>query len=121
MMERRNVDVLCLQKTKWKRSKARNIGVGCKLFYNGADGRRNGIGIVVSKELVESVLEVKRVSDKLMVIKLKEKESILNKISAYASQVGNSMEEKNDFRKVLYLCTNTQVYKKTIVKIHKST
>ena len=26
MMERRNVDTLCLQKTKWKESKVRNIG-----------------------------------------------------------------------------------------------
>ena len=47
MMERRNVDILCLQETKWKKSKARNIGGGCKIFYNGADGRKNGIGIVV--------------------------------------------------------------------------
>ena len=47
MMERRNVDILCLQETKWKGSKARNIGGGCKIFYYGADGRKNGIGIVV--------------------------------------------------------------------------
>ena len=59
LMEQRNVDILCLQETKWKESKARNIGGGCKLFYNGADGRRNGIGIVVWEELAESVLEVK--------------------------------------------------------------
>ena len=40
MMERRNVDILCLQETKWKGSKARNIGSGCKLFYNGDNGRK---------------------------------------------------------------------------------
>ena len=40
MMERRNVDILCLQETKWKGSKARNIGGGCKIFYNGADGKK---------------------------------------------------------------------------------
>ena len=55
MMERRNVDILCLQETRWKGSKARNIGGGCKIFYNGADGRKNGIGIVVREELAESV------------------------------------------------------------------
>ena len=44
LMEQRNADILCLQETKWKGSKARNIGGGCKLFYNGADGRKNGIG-----------------------------------------------------------------------------
>ena len=70
MMERRNVDILCIQETKWKGSKARNIGGGCKLFYNGADGRKNWIGILVREELAKSVLEVKRVSDRLMAMKL---------------------------------------------------
>ena len=31
-IERRNVDILCLQETKWKGSKARNIEGGCKIF-----------------------------------------------------------------------------------------
>ena len=31
MMERRNVDILCLQETKWKGRRARSIGGGCKL------------------------------------------------------------------------------------------
>ena len=97
MMERRNVDILCLQETKWKGSKARNIGGGCKIFYNGADGRKNGIGIVVREELAESVLKVKRVSDRLMVMKLEVNGSILNIVTAYAPQVNNSMEEKNHF------------------------
>ena len=97
MMERRNVDILCLQETKWKGSKARNIGGGCKIFYNGADGRTNGIGIVLRKELDESVLEVNRVSDRLMAMKLEVKGSILNIVGAYAPQVNNSMEEKNNF------------------------
>ena len=99
--ERRNVDILCLQETKWKGSKARNIGGGCKIFYNGADGRKNAIGIVLREELVESVLEVKRVSDRLMAMKLEVKGSILNIVSAYAPQIHNSMEEKNDFWKDL--------------------
>ena len=64
-MERRNVDILCLQKTKWKESKARNVGGGCELLNNGADGRKNGIGIVVREELVKIALEVKRVSERL--------------------------------------------------------
>ena len=68
---------------KWKGSKLRNIGGGCKLFYNGADGRKNGIGIVVREDLVESVLEVNRVSDRLMAMKLWEKGLVVNIVSAY--------------------------------------
>ena len=97
IMEQRTVDILCLQETKWKGSKARNIGGRCKLFYNGADGRKNGIRIVVREELVESDLKMKRVSDRLMGMKLEVKGSILNIVSAYAPQINNSMEEKNDF------------------------
>ena len=97
MMERRNVDILCLQETKWKGNKAKNIGGGCKIFYNGADGRKNWIGIVLREELAKSVLKVKRLSDRLMAMKLEVKVSILNIVSAYAPQVNSSMEEKNDF------------------------
>ena len=68
------ISILCLQETKWKGSKARIIGGGCKLLYNVADGRKNEIGIVVRKELVESILEVKRVSDRLMAMKLEKNE-----------------------------------------------
>ena len=42
MKEQRNVNIQCLQETKWKGSKARNIGGGCKLFYSGADGKKMG-------------------------------------------------------------------------------
>ena len=49
------------------------------------------------KELDESVLEVKRVSNRLMVMKLEVNGSILNIVSAYALQVNNNMEEKNNF------------------------
>ena len=106
MMERRNVDILCVQETKWKESKARNIGGGCKIFYNGAYERKNGIGIVLREELAKSVLEVKRVSDRLMAIKLKVKGSILNIVSTYAQQVNNSMEKKNDFWEDLDGCND---------------
>ena len=61
MMGRRKVDILCLQETNWKRSKARNIEGGCKLFYNGVDKRRNGMELVVRDELVESVGDEKGV------------------------------------------------------------
>ena len=47
IMERRRVDILCVQETKWKGSKARDIGCGYKLFYHGVDGRRNGVEVIL--------------------------------------------------------------------------
>ena len=49
------------------------------------------------EKLVESVLEVKRVSDRLMAMNLEVKGCILNIVSPYAPQVNNSMEEKSNF------------------------
>ena len=52
---------------------------------------------MVKEELVKNVLEVKRVLDRLMAMKLEVKGSILNIVSAYAPQVNNSTQKKNEF------------------------
>ncbi|KAK3528447.1 hypothetical protein QTP70_000142 [Hemibagrus guttatus] len=57
-MERRKVDILCVQETRWKGSKARSIGAGFKLFYYVVDSKRNGVGVVLKEEFVRNVLEV---------------------------------------------------------------
>ncbi|KAK3565185.1 hypothetical protein QTP86_000969 [Hemibagrus guttatus] len=57
-MERRKVDILCVQESRWKGSKARSIGAGFKLFYYGVDSKRNGVGVVLKEEFVRNVLEV---------------------------------------------------------------
>ncbi|KAK3539832.1 hypothetical protein QTP70_013351 [Hemibagrus guttatus] len=58
VMERRKVDILCVQETRWKGSKARSIGAGFKLFYYGVDSKRNGVGVVLKEEFVRNLLEV---------------------------------------------------------------
>ncbi|KAK3511760.1 hypothetical protein QTP70_021784 [Hemibagrus guttatus] len=97
MMERRKVDILCVQETRWKGSKARSIGAGFKLFYYGVDSKRNGVGVVLKEEFVRNVLEVKRVSDRVMSLKLKIEGVMLNVVSGYAPQVGCELEEKERF------------------------
>ncbi|KAK3558627.1 hypothetical protein QTP86_022061, partial [Hemibagrus guttatus] len=97
MMERRKVDILCVQETRWKSSKARSIGAGFKLFYYGVDSKRNGVGVVLKEEFVRNVLEVKRVSDRVMSLKLEIEGVMLNVVSGYAPQVGCELEEKERF------------------------
>ncbi|KAK3538993.1 hypothetical protein QTP86_023593, partial [Hemibagrus guttatus] len=87
MMERWKVDILCVQETRWKGSKARSIGAGFKLFYYGVDSKRNGVGVVLKEEFVRNVLEVKRVSDRVMSLKLEIEGVMLNVVSGYAPQV----------------------------------
>ncbi|KAK3535513.1 hypothetical protein QTP70_016936 [Hemibagrus guttatus] len=97
MMERRKVDILCVQETRWKGSKARSIGAGFKLFYYGVDSKRNGVGVVLKEEFVRNVLEVKRVSDRVRSLKLEIEGVMLNVVSGYAPQVGCELEEKERF------------------------
>ena len=97
MMGRRNVNILCVQETRWKGEKARNIGNGYKMWYYGTDNKRNGVGIILEKDLVDRVVEVWRISDRLMCLKLEKDGTMLNIISAYAPQVGCTREEKEAF------------------------
>ncbi|KAJ8369492.1 hypothetical protein SKAU_G00095200 [Synaphobranchus kaupii] len=101
MMDRRKIDILCVQETRWKGSKARNIGRGYKLFYHGVDGRRNGVGVILKEEYARGMLEVRRVSDRVIALKLVREGVMVNVISAYAPQVGCEMEEKEEFWSVL--------------------
>ena len=87
------------RKQSEKRVKQETLEVGANYSTTELLEEKNGIGIVVREDLVESVLEVKRVSDRLMAIELEVKGSILNIVIAYGPQVNNSMEEKNDFWK----------------------
>ncbi|KAK3556632.1 hypothetical protein QTP70_010826 [Hemibagrus guttatus] len=74
------------KETKWKGSKTRSIGAGFKLFYYGVDSKRNGVGVVLKEEFVRNVLEVKRVSDRVMSLKLEIEGVMLNVVSGYAPQ-----------------------------------
>ena len=97
-MERRKIDLACVQETKWK---AREIGGGFKLFCNGGNNKRNGIGIIVKKEWQDNIMAIKRTSDKLMSMKLVKQNGKINIVSAYAPQVGCSLDEKEAFSEVL--------------------
>ncbi|KAL4197283.1 hypothetical protein AMTRI_Chr04g250330 [Amborella trichopoda] len=68
-MRRRRVNIACLQETKWKGEKAKEID-GYKLWYIGKDNNRNGVRIIVDKDLKDKVVNVKRIGDRLLLIKL---------------------------------------------------
>ena len=69
VMQRRRIDVMSVQEVRWKGERAREVGEGYKIFYVGEQSGRNGVGVIVSQSLVDSVVEVKRCSSRLMKIK----------------------------------------------------
>ncbi|VDO96079.1 unnamed protein product [Heligmosomoides polygyrus] len=77
-MKRRRIQVLCLQETRWKGTKAREIGEGVKLYYNGEDTKRNRVGIAVAESLKDSVEAVQRINDRIMSLRLDTKEGDMN-------------------------------------------
>ena len=60
MLKRRQVEIACVQETKWKGNKPRVIGEGYKLYNSGASKTRNGVGITLHSEWEDKILEVKR-------------------------------------------------------------
>uniref|UniRef100_A0A1S4DIQ1 Craniofacial development protein 2-like n=1 Tax=Nicotiana tabacum TaxID=4097 RepID=A0A1S4DIQ1_TOBAC len=81
---------------RWVGSRAKNAD-GYKLWYSGVRRGKNGVGILVDSHLRESVVEVRRVNDRLVTIKLVVDECTLNVISAYAPQAGLDKEIKRRF------------------------
>uniref|UniRef100_A0A8I6YFU2 Reverse transcriptase domain-containing protein n=1 Tax=Hordeum vulgare subsp. vulgare TaxID=112509 RepID=A0A8I6YFU2_HORVV len=95
---RRRVDVLCVQETKWKGQKAKEVeDTGFKLWYTGTTSNKNGVGILVNKSLRDGVADVKRQGDRMILVKLVVGDLVLNVISAYAPQVGHNESTKREF------------------------
>ena len=97
IMHRIKIKIACGQETKWKGSKVKEIVEGFKLHYHGICTARNGIGIILSKEWQDKILEIKRISDRIMTMKIVSGNTMLNIISVYAPQVGCSQQEKDQF------------------------
>ncbi|PIO52788.1 hypothetical protein TELCIR_25902, partial [Teladorsagia circumcincta] len=83
--------------TQWKGAKAREIGEGVKLYYNGEDTKRNGVAIAVAESLKDHTSAVNRVSDRIMAVRIDTKEGYWTVLSVYAPQTGCPENEKDEF------------------------
>ncbi|XP_075077278.1 uncharacterized protein LOC142164013 [Nicotiana tabacum] len=96
ILEKRKVNIACIQETRWVGSRAKDADE-YKLWYFGVLKGKNGVSILVYRDLRESVVEVRRVNDRLTTIKLVVGECILNVVNAYAPQTGLDGEVKRSF------------------------
>jgi exonuclease III len=75
----RHVNIVCVQETKWKGQKAKEVdSTGFKLWYIGVAANRNGVGVLIDKSLKDGMVEVRRQGDRII------SDMVLNIISAYA-------------------------------------
>ena len=65
-----------------------------KLWRSGNDAGFGGVGILVKEEISGNVVEIRRKSDKVMVIVLTLGKEVMRVVSAYGPQSGRSDEEK---------------------------
>jgi exonuclease III len=83
------VNILCVQKMKWKGQKTKEVeDTGFKLWYTGTMANKNEVGIVLDKSLKDGVVDIKRQGDKIILVKLFIGYLVFNVISAYAPQIG---------------------------------
>ncbi|XP_065315504.1 uncharacterized protein LOC135924376 [Gordionus sp. m RMFG-2023] len=100
VLHRRHIDVCCIQETRWKGNGTRMIGKTnekYKFFWQGGIDGKAGVGVLVAEKLVDKVVEVRRLDNQIMVIKMIFGRKLYNIISAYVPQVGRSEEEKDIF------------------------
>ena len=97
-MDRRKVNILCVQETSWERNKSKELGEGCKLIYSGTNpDSRNGVGIILDKVWREDLVGVVRRNDRIMRVKLCAGEINVNVVCAYAPQVSCTDPVKEEF------------------------
>ena len=79
-LSRRKVDVCCIQETRYRGGKCRTIkgkDTRYKLYWSGNDNGTAGVGVFVAEEWTEKVFEVQRVSDRIILVKLIDGQSVV--------------------------------------------
>jgi hypothetical protein len=87
-MIRRRVNILCVQETKWKGQKAKEVkDTGFKLWYTSTTTNKNRVGIVLNESLKDGVVDIKRQGNMIILVKLLVGDLVFNVISAYTPQI----------------------------------
>ena len=100
MLDRRKVDICCIQEVRYKNEGCNVIGdreQKQKLWYKGNAEGTGWVGILMKHEMAENVVEVSKHSDRLISIKAVFGDSIWHYFSLYAPQVGRPESEKQEF------------------------
>ncbi|XP_063708920.1 uncharacterized protein LOC134837472 [Culicoides brevitarsis] len=102
LMKKRRIDVMCVQETKWGNlgNKSRFLDLKTKdykLFYHGINNQTNGVGIIISRKYLNNIINIDKVSDRLMAVKLVVQDKVWNIICAYAPQTGRDVSDKVSF------------------------
>ena len=96
-LHRRKIDVCCVQETRWTGSGARVMGKGMskyKFFWQGCKDGNAVVGFHIPDRWIDRILDVKRVNERIMCLKVLIGDKLVTCICAYVPQTGRSAEEK---------------------------
>lgn len=96
ILRKRKINTACVQETKWTGAKATKID-GYKLWYTGASKSKNGVSIIEDSDLRDQVVDVRRVNDRIMDIKLVVGSAPMIVISVYAPHAGLGEEVRGNY------------------------
>ena len=91
VLERWRVDVCSVQETQWKGGSTKMVrgkSARYKFLWQGCPKGIHGVGVLVSEEFVDKVVEVKRMSEHLIMVELVIGKCLMNVTSGYVQQVG---------------------------------
>ena len=89
---------------------------GYKFIWKGNSEGMTGVGVIVASELVDRIIRVERVSDRVIAVDLIIGEQIVKVVLCYAPQTGRSQIEKEGFwRQVEGVIMNTDINQEVIV------
>ena len=80
MAGRRGLDFCCLQETRWRGKTTTPLGEEGRLykfFYQGGKKKAAGVGVLVAEKWIDKVIEVKRVSERILVLRVAVGKSVL--------------------------------------------
>ena len=88
---------MCCLQVRWRGQGARMLGMKREKYMLWWSGKRDGVGgvgVMVKEELCEKVVEVRRVSNRVMTVVAIFEGDVLRLICGYSSQSVRSIKEK---------------------------
>ena len=89
---------------RWRGEQARKIGgegMIYKFYWKGCEQGVSGVGVMVAERWIDKVIEVRRFSARIMLLRVIVGKSVLCLVTVYAPQAGREQEEKEEFYNVL--------------------
>jgi len=101
----REVDVGCIQETRWRGSGCMFFGAQgkrYKLLWMGGKDRSDGVGMFVAEKWVDSVVKVERHSERVLILKMALDNSLMNVLMVLCCSLGKTRGRKENFWNELF-------------------